>query len=90
MTYEQRARLEDAIERYANAKALEEVVTDFETKAMCSRHTQDAWGEVSRLLTRLEEIEAYNSAKSRVTSTLAMLDYPNELTVIALCGVSTW
>jgi hypothetical protein len=57
MTYEQRARLEDAIERYANAKALEEVVTDFETKAMCSRHTQDAWGEVSRLLTRLEEIE---------------------------------
>lgn len=36
------------------------------------------------------ESEAFNSAKSRVTSTLAMLDYANELTVILLCGVVTW
>jgi hypothetical protein len=36
------------------------------------------------------ETEAFNSAKSRVTTTLAMLDHLNELAVIALCGVSTW
>jgi hypothetical protein len=36
------------------------------------------------------ETEEYASAKSRVTSTLAMLDYLNELTVILLCGVVTW
>jgi hypothetical protein len=36
------------------------------------------------------ESEEYHSAKSRVTSTLAMLDYLNELTVILLCGVATW
>jgi hypothetical protein len=36
------------------------------------------------------ETEEYHSAKSRVTSTLAMLDYANELAVILLCGVATW
>jgi hypothetical protein len=36
------------------------------------------------------ETEEYHSAKSRVTSTLAMLDYLNELAVILLCGVATW
>jgi hypothetical protein len=36
------------------------------------------------------ETEAYHSAKSRQQTTLAMLDYANELAVILLCGVATW
>jgi hypothetical protein len=36
------------------------------------------------------ETEEYASAKSRLTTTLAMLDHLNELTVILLCGVATW
>jgi hypothetical protein len=36
------------------------------------------------------ETEEYASAKSRVHTTLAMLDHLNELTVILLCGVATW
>jgi hypothetical protein len=36
------------------------------------------------------ETEAFNSAKSRLHTTLAMLDHLNELAVIALCGVATW
>jgi hypothetical protein len=36
------------------------------------------------------ETEAYHSAKSRVHTTLAMLDHLNELAVILLCGVATW
>jgi hypothetical protein len=36
------------------------------------------------------ESEEYASAKSRQHTTLAMLDYLNELAVIALCGVATW
>ena len=36
------------------------------------------------------ETEEYHSAKSRVRTTLAMLDHLNELAVILLCGVVTW
>jgi hypothetical protein len=36
------------------------------------------------------ETEEYASAKSRQHTTLAMLDYLNELAVILLCGVATW
>jgi hypothetical protein len=36
------------------------------------------------------QTEEYNSAKSRVTTTLAMLDHLNELAVLLLCGVATW
>ena len=36
------------------------------------------------------ESEEYASAKSRLHTTLAMLDHLNELAVILLCGVATW
>lgn len=57
MTDDTRNRLEMAIEEYGDLRAMEEAMETFHAKQAIRGSVERSWGEISRLLTRIQMTE---------------------------------